>query len=105
VPFLRFSVAVAIWDATVATAAYFLVLPLLAMVLGSAWPLIGYAIDVPVLLVPVLAGAIPRREVRKAIASLPGFFCLRLLNSLYFLEAVWSEVVRGRRFAVYEKGH
>jgi cellulose synthase/poly-beta-1,6-N-acetylglucosamine synthase-like glycosyltransferase len=105
VPFLRYSVAVAIWDATVATAAYFVALPLLALLLGTAWPLVGYAIDIPVLLVPVLAGAIPRHEVRRALASMPGFLALRVLNTAYFLEAVWSEVIRGRRFAVYEQGH
>jgi biofilm PGA synthesis N-glycosyltransferase PgaC len=105
VPFLRYSVAVALWDATVATAAYFVALPLLALLLGTAWPLVGYAIDIPVLLVPVLAGAIPRHEVRRALASMPGFLALRVLNTAYFVEAVWSEVIRGRRFAVYEKGH
>lgn len=105
VPFLRFSIAVALWDATIATAAYFLVLPLLTIIVGHPWPLIGYALDVPAILVPVLAGAGPRREVRRAMASIPGFFVLRLLNTVYFLEAIWSEVIRRRPLLVYEKGH
>jgi biofilm PGA synthesis N-glycosyltransferase PgaC len=105
VPFLRYSVAAALWDATVATFAYFFALPLLAIALQSPLPLLGYAIDIPVLMVPVLAGAIPRRETRRALASFPGFLVLRMVNTIYFLEAIWSEVVRGRRFATYEKGH
>jgi biofilm PGA synthesis N-glycosyltransferase PgaC len=105
VPFLRYSVAAALWDATIATFAYFIALPLLAIALQSPLPLIGYAIDIPVLMVPVLAGAIPRRETRRALLSFPGFLVLRMVNTIYFLEAVWSEVVRGRRFATYEKGH
>jgi hypothetical protein len=30
---------------------------------------------------------------------------LRVLNTVMFLEAVWSEVIRRRRLVVYEKGH
>ncbi|MDQ3553877.1 MAG: glycosyltransferase family 2 protein [Chloroflexota bacterium] len=105
VPFLRSSVAVAAWDATVATAAYFLALPLLALLLAHPWPLVGYLIDIPAVLVPVLVGAAARGETRQALASVPGFFALRFLNSLFFVEAIWSEVIRGRRFETYEKGH
>jgi biofilm PGA synthesis N-glycosyltransferase PgaC len=105
VPFLRFSVGVALWDATIATAAYFFFLPLLTILVGHPWPLLGYLLDVPALLVPVLAGAVPRREVKRALASMPGFMVLRVLNSLFFMEAVWSEVIRRRPLRVYEKGH
>lgn len=105
VPFLRFSVAVAMWDATIATAAYFLVLPLLTLLVGHPWPLIGYVLDVPAILVPVLAGAAPRREIGRALASIPGFFVLRLLNTAFFIEAIWTEVIMRRPLLVYEKGH
>ena len=105
VPFLRFSVAVAIWDATIATFAYFVGIPLLTLALGQPWPLLGYLLDVPALLVPMVAGAAPRQEVGRALASLPGFLVLRILNTIHFVEAVWSEVVRGRSLHVYEKGH
>jgi poly-beta-1,6-N-acetyl-D-glucosamine synthase len=105
VPFLRFSVAAAVWDATIATAAYFVVLPLLTLLIGQPWPLLGYLIDVPAIVVPVIAGARKRGEVRKALASLPAFFVLRMVNALFFAEAFWSEVVRRRRLDVYEKGH
>jgi poly-beta-1,6-N-acetyl-D-glucosamine synthase len=105
VPFLRFSVAAAVWDATIATAAYFVVLPLLAFLLASPWPLLGYVLDVPAIVVPVMAGARRRGEMLKALASLPAYFVLRFVNSVFFAEAIWSEVIRKRRLAVYEKGH
>jgi hypothetical protein len=105
VPFLRSSVACALWDATVAAVVYLAILPVLALVLWDPWPLLGYVIDVPVLLVPVLAGALPRREGIRAVASLPAFIVLRWLNTLYFLEAAWSELVRRQPLLVYEKGH
>jgi biofilm PGA synthesis N-glycosyltransferase PgaC len=105
VPFLRFSVAAAVWDATIATAAYFVLLPLLTLLIGQPWPLLGYLIDLPAILIPVLVGAYRRRELRRALASLPGYFVLRIVNTLFFAEAVWSEAIRGHRLAVYEKGH
>ena len=104
-PFLRYSVGVMFWDATIATLAYFAFIPSLALYLGQVWPLLAYAIDIPVVLVPVVAAAHSRREVGKALRSTPAFFILRVLNAFHFLEAVWSEVIRGRRFSVYEKGH
>src|SRR3972149_6475712 len=41
-PFLRYSVGVMLWDATIATIAYFIFIPLLALYLGQLWPLLGY---------------------------------------------------------------
>jgi biofilm PGA synthesis N-glycosyltransferase PgaC len=105
VPYLRSAVGVALWDAVVASFLYLILLPMVAAVLGAPLLLIGYAIDAPVILVPVLAGAAPRRELRRALWSFPTFFVLRTVNAVFFLEAVWSEVVRGRRLLVYEKGH
>jgi biofilm PGA synthesis N-glycosyltransferase PgaC len=105
VSFLRSAVAVALWDAVVASAVYLLLLPVLALVLMKPWFLLGYVIDVPALMVPLLAGAIPRRESRRALLSLPAFFVLRTVNGFYFLEAVWSEWIRGQSLHAYEKGH
>jgi biofilm PGA synthesis N-glycosyltransferase PgaC len=105
VPFLRFAVAVSCWDAVVASLVYLLVLPLAALLLRNPWLLLGYVIDVPAVVVPVLAGALPRREAGRALASLPAFFVLRTVNSIFFLMAIWNEVVRGRSLRVYEKGH
>ncbi len=105
VPYLRSAVAVATWDAIFASAVYLLLVPLLALLFQNAWFLLGYVIDVPAILVPVLAGAWRRGEVGRALASVPAFLVLRAVNAVFFLEAVWSELVRGRTFTVYHKGH
>ena len=105
IPFLRHAVAVAFWDAVVAAAAYLFVLPLLALALGNPWLLLGYVIDIPAVAVPVLVGAAKRRELRRALISLPAFFVLRTVNAMYFLKATWLELVMRRSFTTYEKGH
>jgi biofilm PGA synthesis N-glycosyltransferase PgaC len=105
VPYLRSMVAISLWDATFAAFVYLFLLPVLAVALGNPWFLLGYVLDVPAMLVPVLAGAVPRREVGRALASLPAFMVLRMVNAVFFLRAVWSEWVLGRSFRIYEKGH
>jgi poly-beta-1,6-N-acetyl-D-glucosamine synthase len=105
VPFLRSAVAVSVWDATLAATIYLLALPLLAIAYRDPRWLLGYVLDVPALLVPVLVGAVPRREAGRAIASIPAFVLLRTVNAVFFLGAVWSEWVLGRTFRTYEKGH
>jgi poly-beta-1,6-N-acetyl-D-glucosamine synthase len=105
VPYLRSAVAVATWDAFFASIVFLFLLPILALVLGMPWLLLGYFIDVPALLVPLAVGAIPRGELMRALACLPAFFVLRTVNGFFFLSAVWSEWVRGRPLLVYEKGH
>lgn len=105
VPYLRSAVAVSMWDATLASVIYLVLLPILTIYFASPWLLIGYLIDAPALLVPVLVGAVPRGETRRALASMPAFFVLRTVNALFFIGAVWSELVLGRSFHRYEKGH
>ena len=105
VPFLRSAVAVSVWDATLAAAIYLILLPVLAIVFRDPRWLLGYVLDIPALLVPVLVGAIPRGEAGRAIASIPAFVLLRTVNAVFFLGAVWSEWVLGRTFRTYEKGH
>ena len=105
VPFLRSAVAVSCWDAVVASFVYLLLLPVLAILLENPYVLLGYVIDVPAILVPVVAGAWPRRDMRRALLSVPSFFVLRTVNAIWFMRAIWVEVVIGRRLATYEKGH
>jgi biofilm PGA synthesis N-glycosyltransferase PgaC len=105
VPFLRSAVAVAFWDALVASVIYLFLLPVLAVLLHAPWLLLGYVIDVPAVMVPVLVGAFPRRELLRALSSLPAFFVLRTVNGVFFLRAAWAELVAGRTWRVYEKGH
>jgi poly-beta-1,6-N-acetyl-D-glucosamine synthase len=105
VPYLRSAVAVATWDAVIASVLFLFVLPLLALVLKQPWLLLGYIIDLPALLVPLMVGAVPRREVGRALASLPAFFLIRAVNGVFFVRAVWAEWVMRRPLLVYEKGH
>src|SRR6059036_2785870 len=105
VPYLRSAVAVAFWDATVAAGVYLVLLPILALLLASPWILLGYVIDAPAVMVPVLAGAYQRREVGRALASVPAFFLLRTVNAVFFLRAVCAELLLGRPLRHYKKGH
>jgi biofilm PGA synthesis N-glycosyltransferase PgaC len=105
VPYLRSAVAVATWDAVVASLVFFVLIPALALALRTPWPLLGYVIDLPALLVPLAVGAVPRGELCRALASIPAFFVLRTVNAVFFLAAAWSEWVRGRSFLSFEKGH
>jgi poly-beta-1,6-N-acetyl-D-glucosamine synthase len=104
VSYLRSLVAVAFWDAALAPFVYFLAIPLLAVLLSPLF-LLGYVIDAPAVLVPVLAGASSRRELGRALLSYPAFFILRLLNAGEMLKALWLELVMRRPLEVYEKGH
>jgi biofilm PGA synthesis N-glycosyltransferase PgaC len=105
VPFLRSAVAVTLWDASVASLVFLLLLPVLAVLLRSPWLLVGYAIDLPAILVPVLVAAWSRGEVGRALLSLPAFFVLRTANALFFVRALWQELIVRKPLLVYEKGH
>ena len=105
VPHLRAFVAVAMWDAAIASLVYLLALPLLAIVFASPLPLLGYLVDLPVVAIPVLLGAARRRELPRALLSLPAFLVLRILNAALLLEAIVSELVLRRPLRTYEKGH
>ena len=102
---LRWMVAVALWDGLVASALYLLVLPLLAVLLGEPRVLLGYVLDTPALLVPVLFEAAARRKMLFALVCLPAFFVMRAVNAVFLAEAVWNEVVARRPLLVFEKGH
>jgi biofilm PGA synthesis N-glycosyltransferase PgaC len=103
-PHLRFMVAVGLWDATMASFAYLILFPILALTIHPFF-LLGYIIDLPAIAVPVLAKGWSRGEIGKAMISLPCFFALRFVNSVFMLRAVWAELVLGKSLLVYEKGH
>ena len=102
--YLRSLIAVGFWDAVLASVAYLILLPLLAVLVDPLF-LLAYLVDAPFVLVPVLWQAIERREAGRALASLPSFFVLRIVNGFYMLSAIWRELVLGRSLLVYEKGH
>jgi biofilm PGA synthesis N-glycosyltransferase PgaC len=104
IPFLRYTVAVALWDATVASLAFLFVLPILAIFVNPLF-VMGYLFDLPAVAVPVLYKAWRRGETLQALASLPAFLVLRVVNATFTLRAVWAEWVLKKPLKVYEKGH
>lgn len=102
--YLRSAIAVAWWDALVASVAFLVALPLL-IAFVSGWFALGYILDAPAVLVPVALASARRRELRRALLSLPSFYPLRLLNAVMMLKAVFLELVLHRPLLVYEKGH
>jgi poly-beta-1,6-N-acetyl-D-glucosamine synthase len=101
---LRSLVAIGFVDAVIASVIFLFVIPLLS-VLYSPYYLLGYAIDGPALLIPVLAGAHARGESAQALLSYPAFFLLRLFNGAFFLKALCMELSGRSPLTVYEKGH
>lgn len=104
IEYLRTLVGLAMWDATIASVAFLVAIPLLAIFVSPLF-LIGYVVDLPAVLVPVLVKAHRRNEVGKALASFPAFLVLRFVNAVFFLNAFAREMLLGQRLSVYEKGH
>lgn len=103
-PILRSTITVAMWDASVASFSYMVILPLLAFLVSPLF-FLGYLIDIPAVMVPVIYKAARRGELLKALLSLPAFFVLRVVNAVYMLKALWMELVMRRPLKQYEKGH
>ena len=104
VPVLRSAVAVGLWDATVASLAFLVAVPLLSVFVSPLFLLV-YLLDLPAVLVPVLFKAHQRGEVGRALRSMPGFFVLRFVNAYFMLKAMWSEWIVRERMVRFEKGH
>lgn len=104
VPFLGMMVGVALWDSIIASLAYLLLIPALGALI-SPWFLLAYVIDAPAIAFPVLLKAGKRKEFQRACASIPSYFLLRTVNSVFLLRAFWCEWVAKRPLTVYEKGH
>jgi hypothetical protein len=102
---LRSTVAVGLWDAVMASIGYLVIVPLLTLVFMNPLFFLAYVLDAPVVLIPVLLATGGNRRPGEVLASVPAFFLLRTVNSLFILEALWSEVVLRRPMLVYEKGH
>jgi poly-beta-1,6-N-acetyl-D-glucosamine synthase len=105
IPYLNIIVTIGLWDAIVASLAYLILLPFLALLFLNPIFFLGYLIDIPAVIVPTLFIAIKRKEVGQLLASFPAFFVLRTVNGIFMLEAIWSEIIRRKSFKVYEKGH
>lgn len=103
-PYLRSVLTVGLWDAVVASIAFLVLLPLLAILIHPLF-LLGYIADLPAVLIPVVAAGVKRGELGRVLLSVPVFLVLRLTNAIYMLRAVWMEVVMQRPLLTYEKGH
>ncbi len=105
ISYLNQMIAVATWDAFLASFVYLLAFPLLALLYRNPLFLLGYIVDAPIILVPALYMGLVRKEPMKVIMSFPAFFVLRVVNCLFILEAFLSEWILQRRLTTYEKGH
>ncbi len=103
-PFLRNTVAVALWDSLVGSAALLFIIPLLAILVNPLF-LLAYAVDLPAVAVPVVYQAWKRGETWRTITSLPSYFVLRTVNAIFLLRALWAEFVIRKPLLDYEKGH
>lgn len=103
-PYLRSVLAVGLWDAVIASLAFLILIPLLAVLVHPLF-LLGYVADLPAVLIPVVAAGIKRRELGRVLLSIPAFLVLRLTNAVFMLRAVWMELVMNRPLLTYEKGH
>jgi biofilm PGA synthesis N-glycosyltransferase PgaC len=84
VPYLRAILAVHIWDASIASFTFLVVLPILAILVHPLF-LLGYVYDLPAVAVPVLAHGYRRGELLKTIASLPCFFVMRVVAAIFMV--------------------
>lgn len=103
--FLNSMITLVLWDTFFASLVYLFILPLLALIFLNPLFLLGYAIDISSIIVPTTYTAFKRGELGLLLGSIPSFFILRTVNSIFMLEALWSEVVMRRSFRSYEKGH
>jgi biofilm PGA synthesis N-glycosyltransferase PgaC len=105
IPYLRHIVSVALWDASVASLVYLLVIPLLAILFMQPLFLLGYIIDLPAVIVPALFTPEGRKNVWRVLASVPAFLVLRTVNGYFIINALWHELILRQPLKVYEKGH
>ena len=106
VPYLRSAVAVSMWDATLASFIYLVLLPILTLWFQTPWLLVGYLIDAPASRCRCSSARFLAERRSRALASLP--CVLRAPNCercVFPCARCGSELVMGRGFHRYEKGH
>lgn len=104
-PVLREQVLVGLADATV-TGVLYLILPVLFVVLGTPRLLAYlYVSDWGFIALPVLWKGYQLKMLRKCVSSFPFYFVLRIVNTVFFFQALVSELILNKSFTKYEKGH
>jgi cellulose synthase/poly-beta-1,6-N-acetylglucosamine synthase-like glycosyltransferase len=104
IPTLREQVFVGLTDAIVTGILYFIFMPLF-LVLNPTLLVYLFVSDWIFITVPVLWKGYELKLLRKSLTSLPFFFVLRVVNSIYFFKALVSELIFNKSFRKYEKGH
>jgi biofilm PGA synthesis N-glycosyltransferase PgaC len=101
---LREQVLIGLTDAIATGILYLLLVPLF-LVIDPVVIVYLFISDGIFIAIPVLWKGYHLKKLRKCLTSLPFFFVLRVINSLFFFQALFSELVLNRSFTVYEKGH
>lgn len=105
IPVLREQVLVGLADAVVTGVIYFLLPPIFIV---SGYPffiLYLYVSDWIFVALPVLWKGYKLKLLRKCLLSLPFFFIIRIVNSVFFFKALISELFLNKSLKAYEKGH
>jgi hypothetical protein len=97
-------VVLAIWEGVASVFFYLALVPFLAFAVSPIFLLL-YVAEIPAIMVPLMAQALAKRDIRRILGSLPAFMLLRFVNSWFFLEALWSELIVSRTLTVFNKGH
>ena len=104
IPVLREQVIIGLADAMITGILYFIFVPLF-LVLNPVMLFYLFAADWIFIALPVFWKGYKLKMLRKALTSLPFYFVLRVINSVYFFKALFSELIFKRTFKTYEKGH
>jgi cellulose synthase/poly-beta-1,6-N-acetylglucosamine synthase-like glycosyltransferase len=104
IPGLREQVLVGFADAITTGLIYFIFAPIL-LVINPILAAYLLGADILFIAVPVIWKGYKLKMLQKTFLSLPFYFILRVVNSLYFFEALISELLLNKSFKKYEKGH
>jgi len=106
VPVIREQIIVSLSDALFGPVGLFIILPLFGILLHN--PLIiayTFLADALFISIPPLVKSIKMKNTKLVLSSLPPFFVLRTINTLFFWSAFFKEFVTNKSFHKYEKGH
>jgi len=106
VPVIREQIIVSLSDALFGPVGLFVILPLFSILLHNPL-IIAYTIlaDALFISIPPLVKSMKMKNTKLVLSSLPSFFVLRTINTIFFWSAFMKEFVFNKTFHKYEKGH
>jgi poly-beta-1,6-N-acetyl-D-glucosamine synthase len=106
VPVIREQIFISMFDSLFGTVGLFVILPLFAILLHNPL-IIAYAFlaDAIFMSTPALVKSIKLKNTKLVLSSLPSYFALRTINTIFFMSAFMKEFVLNKTFHKYEKGH